>query len=724
MISFPRGPRVRWRSLRLAFLVALLVALPTRHAQAYIGPGAGFALLSSFFVVFTTIVMAGVAILIWPVRTLIRMVRRRERTRPWIKRLIIVGFDGQDPKLTEKLMSAGQLPNFRKLAEAGCFRPLGTTYPSVSPVAWSSFTTGCHPAKHNIFDFMDRDRRNYLPLLSSTHIGSVDRFLKIGRYRIPLKKPEIRLLRKSKACWTILGEHNIWSTVLRVPITFPPEKFYGAQLSAMCVPDLLGTQGTFLYFTTRPAATTFKEGGVRVALEPGRDRHTTAIEGPPNLFLADSSVLKLPMTIDLDRARNGAKITVGDSVVNLTPRKLSPWIQLSFPAAPAIKVGAICRMMILEMGEHFSLYVSPLNIDPDNPAMPISHPSYYATYLSKRIGHYCTLGLAEDTWALNERVIDDDTFLQLAYDIDRERQDMFWTAFDRLRKGSLFCVFDGTDRIQHMMWRHTEEGHPAYRESDGDHSSAIEDIYRHNDKLVGRLLDRIDDDDVLMVISDHGFTSFRRGVNLNSWLRDNGYLVLKEGADGTSEWLADVDWTRTRAYALGLCGMYLNIEGREAQGIIRPGREAKALRAELIEALNGLRDEEKDEVGINEVFAPPELYAGPYLDNAPDFLIGYNKGYRTSWDCATGVVAGRVFEDNVRAWSGDHCIDPRLVPGIFLCNRRVAAKNPSLIDLAPTALRLFGLEPPSHMDGTPLFDRDSFDAATLPTPPTTGAAGD
>jgi len=369
-------------------------------------------------------------------------------------------------------------------------------------------------------------------------------------------------------------------------------------------------------------------------------------------------------------------------------------------------------MMVTEMNGHFSLYVAPLSIDPEKPAMPISHPNYYSTYLAKRVGPYSTLGLAEDTWALNEDVIDDGTFLQMAYDIDKERQDMFFTSLERLKKGSLVCVFDGTDRIQHMFWRYTEEGHPAARgKQDAPHKNAIEDLYEHNDRLVGKVMGKMKDGDVLMVCSDHGFASFRRGINLNAWLHQEGYLHLKDGADGTTEWLTEVDWSRTKAYALGLAGMYLNIEGREAQGIVKPGAEAEALKAEIIGKLSGLKDDETGEVGINEAFDTAKLYQGPYLRNAPDFLIGYNNGYRTSWDCATGVVAGPVFEDNVKAWSGDHCIDPRLVPGVFFCNRKIDVEDPAIIDIAPTALELFDLRPPKHMEGRPLFNMAAFSKA-------------
>jgi predicted AlkP superfamily phosphohydrolase/phosphomutase len=653
-------------ALALSTLLTLVwLAVP---AQAYVGPGAGIAVVSSLFVVLTTIVIAVLALLTWPFRMLWKLIRRRRKRtgKPLIKRLIVVGLDGQDPQLTDRFMKEGKLPNFKKLAETGSYLPLKTTFPSVSPVAWSSFSTGTNPAKHNIFDFLDRDRRTYLPLLSSTHIGSVDRFVKIGRYRFPRGKPELRLLRKSKPFWTILGEHDIWSTVLRVPITFPPDRFYGAQLSAMCVPDLLGSQGTFLLLTTRPAGEKFKEGGMRIPLETNGGGYAAKIEGPENLFLEGSPPMEIPLTLDVDREARRVRVDIDGESVDLEEGKLSEWVNLTFKASFGMKVQGLCRLMVTEMDEHVSLYMTPISLDPEKPAMPVSHPAYYATYLAKRIGPYSTLGLAEDTWALNEEVTDDGTFLQQTYDIDKERENMFFAAMKRLRRGSLVCVFDATDRIQHMFWRYLEEGHPAARgKEDAEHRDAIEQLYLHNDAMVGRVMEKLKKGDVLMVLSDHGFTSFRRGVNLNAWLHANGYLKLKEGTDGSQEWLRDVDWSETRAYALGLTGMFLNIAGRESEGIVEPGKEAAELKAEIVDKLSGLSDEEKDEVGINEVFDTAKIYEGPYVGNAPDLLIGYARGYRVSWDCATGMVNGPVFEDNVKAWSGDHCVDPRTSrPGV------------------------------------------------------------
>jgi predicted AlkP superfamily phosphohydrolase/phosphomutase len=703
----------RSRTWFTALLAAALVASFANPAQAYIGPGAGFALLSSFLVVFTTIILAVLSVLLWPLRATVRLLRRRRCDKPWARRLVVIGFDGQDPQLTERWMKEGKLPNMVKLAKQGDYQRLQTTYPSVSPVAWSSFSTGTHPAKHGIFDFLTRDRRSYLPLLSSTHIGPVSRFLRLGRIRIPLQRPELRLLRGSKPFWSILGDYLIWSTVLRVPITFPPDKFHGAQLSAMCTPDLLGSQGTFLLYTTRPPSQRFKEGGLRVALERNGHRMVTSLRGPENMFREGAPTLELPMTIDVAAAARRVTVTIAGQTVSLEPRKLSDWIPFAFSAIPGIKVSGICRMMVLEMDEHVSLYVSPLNIDPDHPAMPISHPSYYSMYLARRIGPYATLGLAEDTWALNEGVIDDATFLQQTYDIDAERRQMFLLSLDRLRRGTLTCVFDATDRIQHMFWRYLEGDHPAGQGRDSSpHRNAIEDLYKRNDEFVGEVLKRLGSDDVLMVLSDHGFTSFRRGCNLNAWLHQHGYLGLKPEANGSAEWLRDVDWSRTRAYALGLTGLFLNLKGREGEGIVEPGEGSSLLKKDLIQKLSGLRDEETGQVGINEVFDTRTLYHGPYLSDAPDLLVGYATGYRASWDGATGVVATPVFDDNVKAWSGDHCVDPRIVPGVLFCSHKVDRENPSLIDLAPTALRLFGIDKPAHMDGQSLFARDPIAGAS------------
>ena len=671
--------------------------------HAYVGPGAGFALLSSFFVLLVSGLAFVLSLLAWPFRALWRAVTGRGRTRPAIRRLVIVGFDGQDPGLTDRFMSEGRLPNFAALAARGAYRRLRTTFPPICPVAWSSFSTGCEPSHHSIFDSVEPDRQTDLPARTATPARTAPRFLRVGGYRIPLSRPRWPRLRQSKPFWSILGEHRIWSTILRVPMSFPPDRFYGAQLSAMSVPDVFGTAGTFLLFTTRPAGPDVRPNGQRIPLAHGRDIFETAVPGPENVYRAGSPRLTVPLRLAVDRTRRVVAADIDGTRIDLAPGRLSDWLPLRFRAAPGVTVTGLSRWLVTEMDDHLSVYVSPINLDPARPALTISQPSFYARYLARRIGPFATLGLAEDTGALDAGITDEATFLRQTYDIDREREAQCVTALDRLRAGTLVCVFDATDRIQHMFWRDFDPSHPAGHDREGSpHRHAVRELYEHNDALLGRIVKRLQPDDVLMVISDHGFSSFRRSVNLNVWLRDEGYLSLKPGASGEQEWLRDIDWSRTRAYCAGLTGLYLNLDGRESHGVVKAGAEAVALKAELVERLSGLRDVDTGEVGIREAFDTASLYQGPFRDKAPDILIGFNAGYRTSGSCARGVVAGPVFQDNDRPWSGDHAIDPRLVPGVFFCNRPTETAEPSLVDIAPTVLRLFGIEPPGYMDGRPL----------------------
>jgi predicted AlkP superfamily phosphohydrolase/phosphomutase len=285
---------------------------------------------------------------------------------------------------------------------------------------------------------------------------------------------------------------------------------------------------------------------------------------------------------------------------------------------------------------------------------------------------------------------------------------MFFNALAKTKKGTVICVFETTDSIQHMFWRYLDKSHPALRTTSPEMSSqVIEDLYAKMDDLIGRVRAKLNSRSALIVMSDHGFKSFRRGVNLNSWLYLNGYLRLKDGKTTSDEWFKDVDWEKTKAYALGLGGLYINQKGREANGIVLAGEETRALKAELRRKLNGLRDEAAGDVAITEAYDRDKVYSGPYAGNAPDLIIGYNQGFRASWDSVTGKVDSTVFEDNTKAWSGDHCIDPRHVPGVFYFSRKIEAKTPSIIDVAPTVLTLFGLPVPAHMDGRPLLDSDA-----------------
>lgn len=687
------------RLLILLLLIWIGLHTPNAHAQlAYVGPGAGFAFLGSFLTLITGFLLSLLSLIFWPFRMLWRLVRRRQGfRRAHIRKLIFLGLDGLDPNLTERFLAEGKLPNFARLRDEGGFRKLRTTYPALSPVAWSTFATGVNPARHNIFDFLNRNMKTYVPELSTARVSNPRRVLKFGRLRLPLSPPHVEMRRKSQPFWKLLGAQNIGSTIIRVPVSFPPDKFNGRQLSAMSTPDLRGTQGSFSQFTTRLEAATY-ESGSRYPLKRNGAVLEGSLDGPENTMWEGGGTLQIPFRIV--RNGHGPQLEIEGRSYPLEVGAYTPWIKLQFHAGLGVKVSGIARFMATEISPELSLYCTPVQIDPESPALPISHPSFYAAYLAKILGTYSTLGMAEDTWALNEGVIDDQGFLDQAYSLMAEREQMFSNALEKTRRGVVACVFDTSDRVQHMFYRFLDparrNGHPP-----GTYHNTIEDLYQRMDRLVGMARQHVDEHTVLFILSDHGFTSFRRGVNLNSWLLRNGYLALAGGRTESSRYFKGVDWSRTRAYTMGLGGLYLNIKGREAQGIVNPGAEAQALKQELIGKLTGLMDGQQ--VAIRTVYATSALYKGPYLAEAPDLIAGYNEGYRTSWDAAVGMVTSEVFEDNRKAWSGDHCVDPVLVPGVLFCNRKIDSADPGLEDLAPTALALFGLQPPAWMEGKPVF---------------------
>jgi predicted AlkP superfamily phosphohydrolase/phosphomutase len=684
----------------LVLVTAVLFIAP--EAQAYIGPGAGFAIVGSFMAFFLAFVAAAISIVLWPIRAVYMFVRRRMLgLNPLVRRVIVLGLDGLDPKIAQELMDEGRMPNFKKLAEDEYFKPLRTTSPSMSPVAWSTFMTGVNPGKHAIFDFLAPDRKTYLPVLSSSHIGNVSRSVKLGKYIIPLGSPEIRLLRRSVPFWKILGDNYIFSQVLRVPITFPPEKFYGTCLSAMCVPDLKGTQGSFTFFSSADAEAIKHTGGVQARLAPdGNGGYKGEIPGPENPLVDGAGEMGIPF--QLKNGTGNWKLVLPDEEIELCEGEYTDWIELTFKPGLGIKASGIGRFRLLRTEPSVDLYLTPINIDPRAPVMPISHPGFFGSYLAKLQGPFSTLGLAEDTWGLNERVLDEAAFLEQVWDIHAEREKMFFRALDTTRQGCVVCVVDVTDRIQHMFMRYRDPGHPANKDKDTDkHAKAIDDLYEKMDDLLGRTLEKLKEGDALFVMSDHGFTLFKRGMNLNSWLWKNGYLETKDGKP-SGELFENVDWDKTKAYALGLSGIFFNIKGREGKGTVDP-EDAPALRKEMAEKLVQAFDEEAGVNSVEGAYRMEEAFHGPYSKEGPDLVVGFKPGWRVSWGGAMGEVTEEVFEDNVKGWSGDHCVDPRFVPGVLFSNMKLDDDDPWIGDIAPTILNLFGVSAPGHIDGKSLI---------------------
>jgi predicted AlkP superfamily phosphohydrolase/phosphomutase len=675
----------------------------TAFLFAYIGPGAGFALAGSFMAVFAAFFSALLMLLTWPVRLLWRAIFGwRALARSRFNRVVVLGLDGLDYTLTERMLAEGKLPHLETLRKQGCFKPLGTTLPSISPVAWSSFQTGTNPGKHNIYDFLTPDLNTYAPKLSSVEVRPPRRAIRLGRYRIPLGKADVRLLRKSRPFWNYLGDRGVFSSIIRVPITFPPEKVRGVLLSAMCAPDLRGTQGMFSYYTTRPGREGERTGGEVHRVVRNGDAVRADLIGPENPYLTERRVLRAPFAVTI-KGGERAVLRIDGKKHELRRNKYTEWLRVPFHVAPGVKIHGLCRFLLLEAGAEFGLYVTPINIDSESPVMPISSPSVYSLYLTKRQGPFATLGLAEDTWALNEHVLGDQHFLQQCLDADREREAMFFDSLDKVRRGLCVVVFDGTDRLQHMFWRDIDPTHPARAEHPvPEGRNVIEDLYKSMDALVGRTMTKCRrEDTLLMVISDHGFNGFRRGVDLNRWLAENGYLALHAGRRD-EEFLAGVDWSRTRAFAVGLSGIFINLKGKYAHGIVDPGHEADRLCEEIARRLTDLVDPQTGESVVKRTYITSKVYRGPYKDNAPDLIPGWQRGYRVSWETAIGRTTEAVFHDNTKAWSGDHCIDPSLIPGVLFSNHPVQAANPRLMDLGPTILQLFGVPVPEHMDGKAL----------------------
>jgi predicted AlkP superfamily phosphohydrolase/phosphomutase len=683
---------------------------------SYIGPGAGIALLGSFLAVLAALASAFVALVSWPVRLVWRNVRgQKAYANAKVKRVVLVGLDGLEPTLVEQYLAEGLLPNVEKLRQRGTYTRLGTTNPPLSPVAWSSFSTGANPGKHNIFDFLLENRVDYKPAISSVRIERPQRTLKLGKFSIPLSRPRITALRKSKPFWNVLGESGIFSSVLRVPITFPPDKFHGVQLSAMCVPDLLGTQGTFSHYIESGETGATGDGDVG-----GRRFHVSRngrgvegeLVGPANPLQIDSSELRARFKVVAEK--NGtATVSVDKQKIPLPVGKHSDWVRVSFTAMPGVKIRGVCRFVLKRLEPPFEMYCTPIQIDPANPVMPVSHPRIFSIYLSKLLGTYATLGLAEDTWSLSESVISEDLFLEQAYAIHDERERMLLDSLKRVRRGTVVCVFDAPDRIQHMFWRFIDENHPALKNRPNTHPDSIRDMYVRMDETVGRVLEQVDEETALFVLSDHGFKPFRRGVDLNAWLLKHGYLFLNNDAQTSSgRYLADIDWSRTKAFAIGLAGIYINQQGRQAQGLVAKGDETKSLSKEICEKLTGLRDDSCGDVAVHEAVSRETAYSGPYVDAAPDVIVGYQVGYRISWDAAIGKCGKEVFTDNTKAWSGDHCIHPQLVPGVLFSNLKLNADEANIVDLAPTTLELLGVETPAYMDGRSLLCEESLESAS------------
>ncbi len=766
------------------------------------------------------------------------------------KKLVILGFDGTDPDLVNQWLD--ELPNLRHLKKNGGFQKLQSCYPPESPVAWSCFAVGGNPGRHGVFDFLRRPSGTYSP--------SVEAFVK-RQYAefmfktIPVQMPKAIQRRGGTAFWDVLSDAGVRTTMIEVPVTFPPPKLsYGRSLSGLGVPDIRGQQATFHHFVyeeesdaDRPNETTF--GGKLVQLERNEDVYSGVIWGPNDpvidderhnkeaekleLYLSwyewqthiytkqgshvsDEQKLSLSDSLNInvygvmaysgyledlsiekraDRIReyiknatpyvkedgastseareniaritkqlikvkqeisqlskpikqkvtfkllgnNQVEIAVGSDVQTVDLLKWSGWFTVYFPVMTLIKAQAICRFYPQELKPHsVKIYMTSPDIDPRNPILPVSHPKSYSQDLAEWLEQpYKTRGWAAETHALKDGQLEEDGFIEdLNFIMDLREKKLFET-WDRTFNNVFISVFSATDRVAHMFYRMIDKGHPMHDTAKANkYKDTMKNIYKRMDTIVGKMLNKIENepDTTLLVMSDHGFSSWRYQVHINTWLYKHGFLTIKGQLVDSNMKLDDlmkgqsdeffeyVDWRNTKAYSLGLGQIYINLEGREPLGIVKP-EDYQSVCDGIAEEMTKLRDHRditpfkvieddphKDLGGhpvVHFVKHRSEIWKGDYADDAhdcPDLQVGFYPGYRVSWQtCLGGISTGEVIEDNLETWSGDHCsLSPDYVPGMVFSNRQLQ-NNPSIYDFAPTVLEHFGLTKPTEMEGKNLL---------------------
>ena len=609
--------------------------------------------------------------------------------------VVILGIDGMDPHIVERLVRAGRMPTFERLMREGSFSPLGTTIPPQSPVAWSSFITGEDPGGHGIFDFVHRNRDDYTPLFSLSHVDEPPRSITLGDWTIPVSAGKAVLLRKGTPFWKSLDRRGIPYQIYKIPSDFPPTECDGRTLSGLGTPDLTGTYGTFSFYTDDPQYASMRVSGGEIY--PVRVR-CGAVEaelvGPVNTLRKGKEPLREPLSVRIDRSSRAARITVGGSSLILKEGEWSGWARVPFDIiGPLYRVNGICRFYLKSIEPYLRLYVSPINIDPSDPALPISTPGGFASEISGRIGPFYTQGMAEDTKALEWGVLSDSEYIRQSDIVLGERKRLLDYALEQHRGGLLFFYISTLDLGQHVLWRCMDTEHPNHTPEANLHRGQIDEYYVEMDRIVAHVLERIPNDATIAVMSDHGFAPYHKHVNLNTWLFQNGYLELNAGAaPGRATLLSDARWRKTRAYALGINGLYVNMRGREGKGLVRPGAEYEELLDELASRLLDLRDPDTGARPIKQVYRASEVYHGDETADAPDLVIGYRRGYRCSDQSALGELGEDVISLNLSKWSGDHCMAPDEIPGILVTNRALRVGDPRIADFPATILGLFGID--------------------------------
>lgn len=632
------------------------------------------------------------------------------KDKPPAKKMLVLGFDGMDPGIVNRLMGQGQLPNMQRLSEQGVFTMMRSSCPPQSPVAWGSFISGADPGVFGIFDFLHRDPENYTPMFAQSETKASSMLVNLGQYQIPLKPGKVVLKREGRAFWDYMEDRDIPATIVKVPTNYPPSASSQHTLAGMGTPDILGTYGIYSLYTSdeNESQKDLSPNIVYYAYIDENNVMEGQIEGPKNDLLKEGESVVVPFKVYVDNLHKTARIDIQGQEILIAEKEYSDWVEIKFSLIEHLaSISGMIKFYLMEMGEKFRLYISPTHISPREPAVPISTPSGYSRELADNVGLFHTIGLPADTKALSQGTFSMENFITQSLSIFDESCRMFdfeLQRFSHQQEGLLFFYFSSLDQGQHMFWALNDKEHPYYHPEESRKFAYITDeMYRKFDRVLGKALKNIKPGIPVMVMSDHGFGPFRRGVNINTWLVKEGYLKMTT-ADISKDVsiLEYANWPASKAYALGFQGLYLNLKGREKEGMVSAS-ERRRLLEELKGKLESIVDPKNGQKVISCAYISEDNFSKDFIGRAPDIILGFDRGYRINSDSVLGSLSQEVISDNLEWWSGDHCIDPRKVPATFIANFKIQRPVPDIRDIAPTILKYFSIATPAQMTGKTLI---------------------
>lgn len=627
-------------------------------------------------------------------------------------RVIILGFDGVEPTIVETMMAAGELPNMKKLSEQGTFKSLRSAIPPQSPSAWSSFSTCKTTGNHGVFDFLKRNPRTYIP---DKGFGKAVH-AKLAADGSVTKPAYFESYRKGDAFWVVADRQGLACKVLSVPFAFPADDMsHGLMRCGLGVTDLRGTDSSFYSFSDTYTKETLEKGfsgGIPIPLKFENDVAKVKMPGARNPLVASSTdpggYVEVELEFTVDRAAHALTIKTPMETFELNEGQWSKWLEWTFEVTPKFTVRAISRYYLVEAGEHVKLYMACLQFHPKAPYIRFSTPEAYSGELMDRYGLYKTIGWTYDTHALRQDALTDDAFLEDVMETTAWKARLFLDELGRGQFDLLIGAWTAPDRVSHMFWRFRDPKHPLYTaEGAAKYGRAVESTYLKMDEIVGETMARIGTDDLLMVLSDHGFKSYRKGLNVNTWLIRNGYLAVEGQSDAANasnskQFLFGYDWSKSKAYSLGLGSIFLNLRGREGRGIVDP-EDADALIAEIKSKLLEVADPDTGDKVFTAIYTR-EDFPGIAEADAPDLQLGYADGYQSSKATVSGSAPPELFDINNDKWSGEHAAsDVHTTPGIFFSNKPITRQDPAIIDLGVTALEFLGADVPDDFEGQSLL---------------------